>query len=63
MEAEDPNDRDTTEDWRRAELLAKGLVRPGSGPIPLELVTGAAVPGLTVERALQAVMEDREDRC
>jgi prevent-host-death family protein len=51
-----------SEDDRRAELVAKGLVRPGCGPIPADLITGAVVPGLTPERALEAIMEDREDR-
>lgn len=57
-----PIDPNISEDARRAELVAKGLVRPGSGPIPAELIQGAVVPGLTSDRALQAVMEDREDR-
>jgi prevent-host-death family protein len=57
-----PIDPNISHDERRAELVAKGLVRPGRGPIPMELIEGAAVPGLTPERALQAVMEDREDR-
>ena len=57
-----PIDPNISEDARRAELVAKGLVRPGRGPIPADLIDGAAVPGLTFERALQAVMEDREDR-
>lgn len=57
-----PIDPNISEDERRAELVAKGLVRPGRGPIPKDLLEGAAVPGLTPERALQAVMEEREDR-
>jgi prevent-host-death family protein len=57
-----PIDPNISEDTRRAELVAKGLVRPSRGPISLELITGAAVSGVAVERALQAVMEDREDR-
>lgn len=57
-----PIDPNISLDARRAELIAKGLVRPGLGPIPPELIEGAAVPGLTADRALQAVMEDREDR-
>ena len=48
-----------SEDARRAEAVAKGLVRPGTGPIPLELIEGANVPGLTAERALQALLESR----
>ena len=51
-----------SEDERRAELVAKGLVRPGIGPIPAHLIEGASVPGLTSDRALEAVIEDREDR-
>ena len=47
---------------RRAELVAKGLVRPARGPIPADLIEGAVVPDLTAERAVQAVVEDREDR-
>jgi prevent-host-death family protein len=57
-----PIDPNISEDERRAELVAKGLVRPGRGPIPADLIEGAVVPGLTYDRALQAVMEDREDR-
>ena len=57
-----PIDPNITDDERRAELVAKGLVRPGGGPIPADVIYGAAVPGLTSDRALQAVMEDREDR-
>ena len=57
-----PIDRKLSEDERRAELVCKGLVRPASGPTPADLIYGAAVPGLTSERALQAVMDDREDR-
>jgi len=57
-----PIDRGVSEDERRAELVAKGLVRPGGGPISASLIEGAGVPGLTSDRALQAVMEDREDR-
>ncbi|HEX2987276.1 MAG TPA: type II toxin-antitoxin system prevent-host-death family antitoxin [Chloroflexota bacterium] len=57
-----PIDPNISEDERRAELVAKGLVRPGTGPIPTELIEGATVPGLTPDRALQAIMEDREDR-
>ena len=57
-----PIDASVSDDERRAELVAKGLVRPGGGPIPAELLAGARVPGLTAERALQAVLEDREDR-
>lgn len=57
-----PIDPNVSEDDRRAELIAKGLVRPGTGPISVDLIEGATVPGLTVDRALQAVMEDREDR-
>lgn len=57
-----PIDPNISKDDRRAELVAKGLVRPGSGPIPMDLVEGATIPGLTAGRALQAVMEDREDR-
>ena len=57
-----PIDRGVSEDERRAELVAKGLVRPGGGPISAGLIKGAGVPGLTCDRALQAVMEDREDR-
>jgi prevent-host-death family protein len=51
-----------SEDERRAELVAKGLVRPGKGPIPANLLEGAVVPGLTADRALQAITEDRWDR-
>lgn len=57
-----PIDPNVSEDERRAELVARGLVRPGRGPIPAELIEGSAVPGLTADRALQAVAEDREDR-
>ena len=57
-----PIDANISQDERRVELVAKGLVRPGSGPISVDLIEGAAVPGLTSDRALQAVMEDREDR-
>jgi prevent-host-death family protein len=57
-----PIDPNISEDQRRAELVAKGLVRPGSGPIPADLIHGATVPGLTADRALQSIMEDREDR-
>lgn len=57
-----PIDPNISEDDRRAELVAKGLVRPGRGPIPANLIEGATVPGLTSDRALQAVMEAREDR-
>ena len=57
-----PIDPSVSEDERRVELVAKGLVRPGSGPISTDLIEGAAVPGLTSDRALQAVIEDREDR-
>ena len=57
-----PIDPHISRDERRAELVARGLVRPGRGRIPADLVEGAAVPGLTAERALQAVAEDREDR-
>ena len=57
-----PIDPNISQDERRAELVAKGLVRPGSGPIPADLIEGAAVPGLTSDRALKVVLEDREDR-
>lgn len=57
-----PIDPNISEDERRAELVAKGLVKPGSGPIPADLVEGAEVRGLTADRALQAIGEDREDR-
>jgi len=57
-----PIDPNISEDQRRAELVAKGLVRPARGPITADLFEGAAVPGLTSERALQAVREGREDR-
>lgn len=57
-----PIDPNISEDARRAELVAKGLVRPGRGPIPAEIIEGADVPGLTPERVLQAINEDREDR-
>ncbi len=57
-----PIDPHITDDERRAELIAKGLVRPGSGPIPAEILEGAAVPGLTTDQAIKAVAEDREDR-
>lgn len=57
-----PIDPNISEDARRAELVAKGLVRPGRGPVPAELIEGAVVPGLTSEIALRAVAEDREDR-
>lgn len=57
-----PIDPNISEDERRAELVAKGLVRTGSGSVPAHLIEGAAVPGLTSDRALQAVMEDRENR-
>lgn len=57
-----PIDPNISEDERRAELVAKGLVRPASGPITPDLFEGAVVPGLTPERALQAVKESREDR-
>ncbi|MEN6370758.1 MAG: type II toxin-antitoxin system prevent-host-death family antitoxin [Armatimonadota bacterium] len=57
-----PIDPNISEDERRAELVAKGLVKPGRGPVPADIIEGAAVPGLTADRALQAVMEDREDR-
>ena len=54
-----PIDPNISEDARRAELIAKGLVKPGSGPIPAELIQGAVVPGLTSARALYAVFESR----
>jgi prevent-host-death family protein len=57
-----PIDPNISEDERRAELVAKGLVRPGSGPITPDLFEATVVPGLTLERALQAVKESREDR-
>lgn len=57
-----PIDPHITDDERRAELVAKGLVKPGTGPIPADIIEGAAVPGLTVDQALHAVTEDREDR-
>lgn len=57
-----PIDPGVSEDERRAELVAKGLVRPARGPIPADLIEGAVVPDLTAERAVQAVVEDREDR-
>lgn len=57
-----PIDPHISEDERRSELIAKGLVRPGRGPIPVDLIEGATIAGLTADRALQAVLEDREDR-
>lgn len=57
-----PIEPSISEDKRRAELVAKGLVRPARGPIPMDLILGARVPGLTPERALQAVIEDRGER-
>lgn len=57
-----PIDPHISEDERRSELIAKGLVRPGRGRIPVDLIEGAAVAGLTADRALEAVLEDREDR-
>ncbi len=57
-----PVDPAITQDERRAELLAKGMIRPGRGPIPLDLIDQPGAPGLTVERALQAVHDIREDR-
>lgn len=54
-----PIDPGIAEDARRAELLVKGLIRPGRGPIPMDVIEGAAVPGLIVECAVQAVRESR----
>lgn len=56
-----PIDPHITEDERRSELVAKGLVRPGRGPIPLDLIRMPGAPGLTEEQALRVVQEDRED--
>lgn len=56
-----PIDPKITMDERRAELLAKGLIRPARGRLTLEMVKGATVPGLTAEQALQAVLESREE--
>jgi prevent-host-death family protein len=54
-----PIDPCVAQDMRRAKLVAKGLVRPGRGPISLDLLEGATVPGLTSKCALQAVLEGR----
>ena len=57
-----PIDPNISMDERRSELIAKGLARPGRGPIPRELIEGAEVPGLTDERIVQVIREIREDR-
>ena len=57
-----PIDPHITEDARRSELLAKGLIRPSMGPLPAGFIKRAAVPGLTPELVLQVLNEDREDR-
>ena len=57
-----PIDSHISDDERRAELVAKGLVRPGGGRIPAELIEGVTVPGLTKDQALRVVLDDREDR-
>jgi prevent-host-death family protein len=54
-----PIDPKIIEDERRAELVAKGLVRPGRGPIQADLIEGATVSGLSPDHALQAVIESR----
>ena len=51
-----------SEDERMSELVVKGLIRPGRGPIPASLIGGVNVPGLTVDQILQAISDDREDR-
>ncbi len=51
-----------SEDDRRSELVAKGLVRPGGGPISLKFIEDAVVSGLTLDRVLQVIDEEREDR-
>ena len=57
-----PIDPSISGDERRARLIAKGLVRPGRGPISADVIEGAEVAGLTAERALQVITEDRADR-
>ncbi|MDO8586533.1 MAG: type II toxin-antitoxin system prevent-host-death family antitoxin [Armatimonadota bacterium] len=56
-----PIDPNITGDERRAELIAKGLVRPGRGPITDDMIRGTAVPGLSLEDAVRVVLEDREE--
>jgi len=56
-----PIDPHITEDERRAELLAKGLVRPAAGPLTLDFFKDSQVPGLTVERAVEVIREIREE--
>ncbi|MDO8682271.1 MAG: type II toxin-antitoxin system prevent-host-death family antitoxin [Armatimonadota bacterium] len=56
-----PIDPNISEDDRRAERVAKGLVRPGRGPITDDMIRGTAVPGLSLEDAVRVVLEDREE--
>lgn len=57
-----PIDESISRDERRSELAAKGLVRPATGPVPQELVEACRVPGLSADRALLAVQEDRQEQ-
>lgn len=57
-----PIDQSVSQDEHRARLIAKGLLRPGRGPVPLELIERMQVPGLTAEQALRVIEEEREDR-
>ena len=58
-----PIDPSITMDERRAEAIAKGLVKPGRpGGVPAEIFEKSRIPGLTAEKALEAVMAIREDR-
>ena len=53
-----------TEDERRAEMIAQGLIKPGKGPVPWERIEKmrACLKGVTGEEVLRIIQEDREDR-
>jgi prevent-host-death family protein len=56
-------DRDPVDqDARTARLIRKGVIRPGKGPIPLDLIKNLPIGNVTREDILRIMDEEREDR-
>ena len=50
------------EDARRARLIREGVLRPGKGPVSMELIRNLQRTNIPRETILRIIEEEREDR-